>query len=595
MNNESYFHSGPSLRFSRTLRDMPFQHTTAYNVGDIVPLMVEQIYPGDSFKTKLSFLTRMFTPVAPLMSNIYQDFYAFFIPWRIVWDHTKQFFGENETGAWTETLDHIVPQHPLDADSVSDGTEAAYPTGGGVGHTPGTAGWDDENGNLPPGSIGDYMGLLYTASDVAGAKFSVSDLFLRAYLQVYNDWFRDENIIAPVLFSKGDTMADGETVFYWSSCLKAAKFHDYFTSLLPEPMKGPTPIVGEDAPVITGDARDVSDVDGPGLSWYVKNNGSDDAVWRKIDTVNEPYGFGMRAIGGAGKTFGNSISAASTNAVAEPNVSMQPANLWSVANITIEDIRRAAVMTHVFERLAACGSRYPEFLQGMWGVVSPDASLQVSEYLGGVRFPIQIQEVLSNSDTLNSEQTSGQPIGSTGAMSKTPRSGALFNKSFTEYGILLVVGVARVEQTYFQGIPRKFINKSFFDFYLPAAANLGYQPVYQEELYLNDVQVLENGFNKVVFGYSEAWAYLRYMPYRLSSIMKPNAEFSLSAWTATEIIDDETSLDQTFIQQPATGLDRTLALSSANRGSFQFFGDFKFDNRVARILPPHSEPGLTRI
>jgi hypothetical protein len=586
MNNENYFHSGPALRFSRNRFNMPFQHSTAYNAGDIVPLMTDYIYPGDSWRTKLSFLTRMFTPIAPVMSNMYQDFYAFFVPWRIVWEHTKQFFGENEVGAWTAALDRIIPQHPIDIASIQSGTASQFPEGAGVGHTAGTPGWKDDNGNLPPGSIGDYMGIVCPEFQRAAEGNSLSDLFRRAYLQVYNDWFRDENIIAPVLFSKGDTQAVGEAVFYWSPCLKAAKFHDYFTSLLPEAMKGPVPTIGDMMPVVPGTEHITSDdVSSPMSLRTVRTDGA-------IDNFTLSHALGEVPIsGGAGRAtwFNDSVSESGFY----PG-GVVPSNLWAKVNITIEDIRKASVITHIFEKLAVCGSRYPEFLQGMWGVISPDASLQVSEYLGGVRFPIKIQEVLSNSDTLSADQSSGQPIGQTGAMSKTGQSGALFNKSFTEYGILLCVGVLRVEQTYFQGVARKFLNKSFFDFYLPAAANIGNQPVYAEELYARDRAVTDKGLGKVVLGYSEAYAYLRYLPWRLSSIMKPNAENGLSWWTATDVLD-EPILDQSFIVQGTTGLDRVIAIGSANRGSFQFFGDFRFDNDVTRILPDHSRPGLTRI
>jgi hypothetical protein len=578
MNNESYFHSGPSLRFSRNRFNMPFQHSTAYNAGDIVPLMTDYVYPGDSWKTRLSFLTRMFTPLAPVMSNMYQDFYAFFVPWRIVWEHTKQFFGENETGAWTAALDRLVPQHPIDVQSIQNGTASQFPNGAGVGHSSGTAGWFDTEGNLPAGSLGDYMGIVTPRFDTPAEGASISDLFRRAYLQVYNDWFRDENIIDPVLFSKGDTQASGESVFYWSPCLKAAKFHDYFTSLLPEAMKGPVPTIGDFMPVVATSDPVLSDGDSSAsLSWNTLSGGNVTGLAKSL------------ALGIA--SDGRTVGAASDFS----GYTVVPNNLWAKVNITIEDIRKASVITHIFEKLAVCGTRYPEFLQGMWGVISPDASLQVSEYLGGVRFPIRIQEVLSNSDTLSADQSSGQPIGQTGAMSKTGQSGELFNKSFTEYGIILCVGVLRVEQTYFQGINRKFLLKSFFDFYLPAAANIGNQPVYQEELMARDVRVQQKGLGKVVLGYSEAYSYLRYMPYRLSSILKPNAENALSYWTASDILNHVTFLDQSFIEQGTTGLDRVIAISSDNRGAFQFFGDFKFDNDVTRILPDHSRPGLTRI
>lgn len=551
MNREEYFRADwARLAYNRTRFRMPFNHTTAFNTGDIVPLEVEQIYPGDGLSSKFSYLIRSFTPLNPIMSNIYFDVYSFFVPMRLVWEHWENFYGQNDTSAWTQTYQYQIPQcQAPDGDDSGDSYHM----------------------------IGEYLGLV-TDLD---SSYKVSDLWRRAYLNIYNDWFRDENLIAPILYSKGDTQEANPVYTYANAPLKAAKFHDYFTSLLPEPTKGEPPVVGPDLK-ITGK---------PG-SFYDLNN--EDI---RIHDEN-----GNNIIGDLYHDDGLYINAGES----ENAMPFSSWNLYAKAAITIEDIRNAAVVTHVLERLASSGSRYVEALQGLWGVTSGDARLQIPEYLGGQRFVINVNDVVSTADTVNAAGDAGQPIGKVGALIKQGNGCHLFNKAFTEHGMLFTVGVIRIEQSYFQGIDRKFTDKDFFDFYMPALANLGNQPVFMEQINLNwnnenggahGSTDLESTFRKHVFGYSEAWAHLRYTPYRLSSIMRPNAVLSLSSWTAADILSAASTfgLNQAFIEQGPTGLDRCLAVPSATRGSLQWFGDFHFENTWTRILPAHSRPGLTRI
>lgn len=263
-------------------------------------------------------------------------------------------------------------------------------------------------------------------------------------------------------------------------------------------------------------------------------------------------------------------------------------------SLTIEDIRNAAVVQHVFERLANSGSRYVESLLGLWGVQASDARLAIPEYLGGQRHMLKFMEVLSTTDSLNADQTAGQPIGQTGAYSKTASGGTLCNFVAKEHGMLFFLGVVRVEQTYWQGIDRKFTNKDFFDFYMPQMANIGYQPVYEREI-LATYSAGSRDWDSVL-GYAEAWSYLRHTPYSLSSIMRPGVSDSLGYWNASDYLDGSAiSSYPDFLQMSPDGYDRTLAIPSSTRGAFQFFGDFKFNNVWTRILPAHSIPGLTRI
>lgn len=564
MNRYDYFRTDYSrLYFDRSRFHMPFQHTTAFNVGDIVPLEVEQIYPGDGIKADYSFLLRTFTPLVPQMSNLYLDIYAFFVPNRIVWEHWENFYGQNDTSAWTENIEYVVPC----ADFSSFGSDES-----------------DYNVSVS-GSFADYLGIPSFADGFFFESGFLSDLYRRAYLKIYNDWFRDENWQDPILFSVGDAPTQGETFNYWSNLLKANKFHDYFTSLLPEPLKGTPVQLGDAVPVVVGDDH-LSDLVDPGATGTVtglnfsRSTGENFTPFQSESDSN----LYLQPNNSKGSLMGYSSGGSSYN--------ITPSNLWSLMSLTIEDIRNAAVVQHVFERLAQSGSRYVESLLGLWGVQASDARLAIPEYLGGQRHSIKFMEVLSTTDSLNADQTAGQPIGQTGAFSKTGASGSLCNFVAKEHGMYFVLGVVRVEQTYWQGINRKFTNKDFFDFYMPQMANIGYQPVYVRELLCSD----DSSDWDSVLGYNEAWSFLRYTPYQLSSIMRPGVSHSLGYWNSSDFVTAFSSYDYPdFLVMEPYGFDRTLAVPSTTRGSFQFFGDFKFDNYWTRILPPHSIPGLTRI
>lgn len=568
MNREEYFHSDwAKLAFSRTRFRMPFQHTTAFNVGDIIPLEVEQIYPGDSISSNFSYLLRMFTPISPVMSNMYLDVYSFFVPMRLVWEHWEEFYGQNNTSAWTQNFSYTIPQATIDPEMDSSDSDGL-------------------------GSLADYLAMpLIETGNFSSPSYQVSDLWRRAYLCIYNNWFRDENVISPVLYSVGDTVESSPVFTYLDKPLKAAKFHDYFTALLPAPTKGSAPVIGDDLQVYGAQT-----LHNTGL---IKLGATGETPVQ----ANTATLLGRNSMYGG--TYDRGVFATNDTPTAAGGTNLDLSNLMAKMTVTIEDIRNAAVITHVLERLASSGSRYVESLVGLWGVTPSNASLQIPEYLGGKRFSIQMSDLVSTANTVDSNGSQGSPIGEPGAYLKNGNGGALFNKAFTEHGMLFTVAVVRVEQTYFQGLDRKFSAKSFFDFYLPQTANIGNQPVYKEEANIMAVNLASNSnnsqFRKSVLGYSEAWAHLRYTPYRLTSIMNPLVQGGLSHWTATGIVPglynstDILSLNKSFIEQSANGLDRCIAVPSSTRLSFQFFGDFHFENIWTRILPAHSLPGLTRI
>lgn len=572
MNREEYFNSDISrLDFARSRFDMPYQYRTAFNTGDIVPIMAEPILPGDTVDCNLSYLVRLFTPLNQFFSNCYLDTIAMFVPHRLVWTHWAQFCGENDLSAWTSDDDsYFVPQTTwtIAASTAGDfGTETYMK------------------------SLGCYLGINFTTATqgtggvVNTYSVAVSDLFRRGYLECWNQWFRDENLQDPILYSRDDIPEVGASYTYSSQLLKAAKFHDYFTSLVPDAQKGAAvPIGGYTDEIVNSDNPAVPPLLPVIASPAFTNDNSGSLKFKGVAGLSS----GNYAMYATSSTTGGQMTAgiSGSSTSMTPRSTLVPNNLFAQMTITIEDLRRSIALQHLTEKLATSGSRYPEFLKGVWGVTSSDARLQIPEYLGGKRFPIHISEVVSTADTVGSE--TGAPIGTTGAMVKDGNAGHLFTKAFTEYGTLWVFAVVRIEQSYFQGLNRKFTDKEFGDFYNPYVAHIGNQPRLKKEIY-------SLGTGETVFGFGPAWDHLRYQPYIVTSIMRPDLNAGLSSWDASEVFASAPVLNDSFVKQAATGLDRCLAIPSESRYGRQWFGEFKFHNTWVRVLPVFSTPGLSRI
>ena len=205
----------PSVSISRSKFRRPSQHKTSFSLGEIVPIYLDSdILPGDTVSLDLASLIRMSTPIAPIMDNIFVDYYAFFVPNRLVWKNWKKFMGENTTSYGAA----VEPTYPTDDIS------------------------DDADYGVITGTVGDYMGLPVGLPSARNG-LRVSSLPGRAYALIYNEWFRDQNLIAPVVIADGDsggTYYDSSSTNcgYGANLFKAAKESDYFTRALPYAQKG---------------------------------------------------------------------------------------------------------------------------------------------------------------------------------------------------------------------------------------------------------------------------------------------------------------------------------------------------------------------
>lgn len=541
-NVESHFSTLPHADIKRSQFDRSHRVLTSFNIGEVIPFYVDEVLPGDTFNVSTSKVVRMQTLKTPMMDNIYLDTYYFFVPNRLVWEHWKEFNGENTKSSWYPTTEYEIPQliaHPDDGFSR--------------------------------GSIADYMGI---PVDVPG--LSVNALPFRAYALICNEWFRDQNLTDPLYIPSGDSAVESEfgENYITETALGgrpfiASKYHDYFTSALPSPQKGPDVVI----PVSTG---------------------ANYPVVPLADTVSEnlmgyPYtAFFLDGGESGGSIFFDSDGFQSQSAINTSSNASVPIinNLWAINDgtaslATINQLRLAFQIQKLYEKDARGGTRYTEILRSHFGVTSPDSRLQRPEYLGGNRKPINISQVVQQSATMSS----GTPQGTTSGMSLTTDRNSDFIKSFTEHGFVIGVMVARYDHTYQQGLERMWSRKSRFDFYWPVFSNIGEQAILNKEIFATGTATDDE-----VFGYQEAWADYRYKPNHVCSEMRSSSPLSLDVWHLGDDYASLPSLSDDWIREDKANVDRILTITSKNTN--QLFADIYIKNKCTRPMPMYSIPGL---
>lgn len=451
------------------------------------------------------------------------------------------------------------------------------------------------NGNLNPleaGSLADHMEV--PISKVAPSQWQNPDpngyidlLHFRSARKVWNDWFRNESLEAPVLLNTGDVGAAEELLPFGTQQRRGSiqknfysnRFRDYFSSCLPAPQRGPAvelPFVGSGAPVTTGETFSVQ-ASQPSLHFRVN----------PALPTDESDAFDIR-LSGAG-TAGQ--ARAFTNSPEMPgDTALIPDNLWAdlsqVASATVNAIRQAFAIQRTYERQGLAGGRYISFLDAFFGVKSPDARLQRPEYLGGSRVRVQMDQVLQTSGATNDDNT----LGLTGAYSRTFGSGFDFEKSFLEHGVLMLFFTIRVEHSYSQGLQRKFTRRDFFDIYLPTLAHIGEQPVANRQIF-NKYDIPEGSTeNDDPFGYQEYAAEYRYFPAQVTGYLRPELQNGFQAWTYGDYYQDTPTLSEAWDAESDANVGQTL---SQDQMSAQFIVDIRvIFTKISRAMPLHSVPGL---
>lgn len=567
---QSRFSSVPMANIERSVFGRPSDLKTTHNFGKIIPLDWDEVLPGDTMSRKVGSLIRMSTPLFPVMDNAFYDIYSFFIPLRLIWNHSREFFGENRDSAWTSNQEYFVPG--LDC----------------VGKT-----FDED-------TIFDYFGL--PTKVVCPPGTFAQSLPLRAYVAVWNDWFRYEVTDNPIELNLGDDDSSN-----WSRyrLLNACKLHDYFTSALPAPQAGDSVGLvfnGGILPVLTGDntmtaqliqMRGITEQDDSG---YVQNFPPELRLLAQDQANASSYEYGQLRFGLSSSQIGGFstgyVGVNPTGDGAHADTGFTPINLYADLNqatvSTINQLRQAIVVQQLLERTARSGNRYSEYVRAAFGVVSPDSRLQRTELIGHIRININMQQVVQTSFQGGSE-TDQTPLGSTGAFSKTNDYNHLHTYSATEHGIILTLGVARTELTYQQGLDKKWSRRSRYDYYDPIFNGIGEQPILNKELYFS----ADADQNEEVFGYQEAYGEYRYKQSKVTGAFRSNHSATLDSWHYAEEFDSLPTLSSSFIHQGDSVVDRTLAVASSNAD--QLLCNFWWDDNDTRPMPIVGVPGLNRI
>lgn len=555
-NNERHFNQIPEMKASRTRFNRDQTVLTTFDSGNLIPFYVDEVLPGDTFSIDTAAIIRMTTPKYPVFDDAFIDFYYFYCPNRILWDDFKQFMGEVENKPWMPTKEYKVPQ------IVIGGTNTE---------------------KLPrENSILDYMGV----PTKIGTAFSINALPVRAYVMIWNEFFRDENVGNAAVF-KTDSQdvkyqdRSGtydyilEDAYRGGRCLPVNKFHDYFTSCLPYPQRGPNvtlPLEGN-APVglyANDELTQFGTVAGHSAI-YLNQTLSGSAL---APSIKNSQVAGDR----------DSLITGSASPSEQVNdTAYLAANLSAVSAATINELRKAVAVQQYYEALARGGSRYREQVQALWNVVISDKTVQVPEYLGGGRYHVNINQIVQTSGQQTNADT---PIGETGAMSVTPINENSFTKSFEEHGFVIGVCCVRHNHSYQQGLERFWSRTDRLDYYVPQFANLGEQPVKKKEIMLTGTASDEE-----VFGYQEAWSDYRMKPNRVSGLMRSNATGSLDFWHYADNYDTVPTLSQGWMMEGKKEIARTLI----EQNEPQFFGAIRIANKTTRRMPLYSVPGLYKL
>lgn len=514
MRSQHKFSNVPTAEIPRSSFNLSHSHKTTIDADYLYPICQPiDIIPGDTFSWQTNFFLRLNTMLRPILDNLRFETFAFFVPYRTIWENHEKFHGSQDNPG--DSIDFTIP-------TIQRTTAGIY---------------------TAVGSMWDYFGL---PIDKIPDDLPVSSLPWRAYSKIWNDWFRDENLQNSIQIPLGngpDFLNDGNGALdVRTTPLKRGKRHDYFTSCLPWPQKGSAvslPLSGTARIQMTG------------------ATGSQVGLWSQANLAYHRLDADLATVDLSATTLGST--------------DFMTADLASATATTINDLRLAFQTQKLLERDARSGTRYVEALKAHWKVTSPDFRLQRAEFLGGGSSVISLSPVAQlNAQTVPAENDKVGNLAANGTVSGTHS----WTKSFVEHGVVIILGNIRGDISYSQGVDRYWSKSTRYDFYYPVLAGIGEQSVLNKEIWVTGTGTPAT--DDAVFGYQERYAEHRFLNSKLTSLMRPDAAGTLASWHLSEDFATLPALGDTFIQaNTGVPLDRAIAVPSQPQFFADFYHEIK--------------------
>ena len=509
---KNIFNSVQLEKPKKNVFDLSHDVKMSMKMGQLTPVLVTECVPGDSFQIGCDSLIRFAPMFAPVMHRMDVSVHYFFVPNRLTWDNWEKFIVDANT-------EHVLPI--LYSSALKPENEANWTS------------------DLP--KFADYMGI--PRIDNGGTQTAINALPFAAYQAIYNEYYRDENLIAEVDYKlvDGNNTGTWDEANKWLAIRNRAWEHDYFTASLPFAQKGTA-------------------VDIPLGSVELDVNGTTSQLWKDDVTRTTSASGAVTSIAGENYVGG-------AQGVFDPNGSLL------VEPTTINDLRRAFRLQEWLEKNARGGTRYIENILMHFGVRSSDKRLQRPEYITGLKTPVIVSEVL------NTSATAEEPQGNMSGHGVAVSTGKYGNYFCEEHGYILGIMSVMPQPAYQQGIPKTYLKSDPLDFFWPSFAHIGEQPVQNNELFAYTATGTDT------FGYVPRYAEYKYQASRVAGDFRTILDY----WHLGRIFATQPALNKAFIECTPEQCERIFAVQD---GEDNLYCQIMHKIKAVRPMPKFGTPNF---